>query len=344
MRTISYQDILRITAGFDGATLDDVAAVDAVLFRDFVSLALSTAWEMENWPELITDEDRWFRALWSSATTYAAPTSLGADEVFYSPADTYYQAIRASTNQVPATVSGSVVTENSAYWAECLGSYSQDDWASGAVYAVGDQVGNPDNGQSYQCHTAHTSGATFDTTKFGLLTPFERSISHVQTGETAIGEMLGVADRNRRIFTSTTEYPYILGDDETLVLESPNKVWITFSLRCPRLFGDVYLATAAYIGGSDQAYFNGDFYDCLTSAAAGESPAAAPAKWGLVKIPWIFRKYLAYEAYALYLGGPDGQSEKAPIFHAVAMSALSAEANKILHRQQQTPRTIILTR
>lgn len=59
-----------------------------------------------------------------------------------------------------------------------------------------------------------------------------------------------------------------------------------------------------------QCYFNGNFYQCVTDAAAGESPATAPDKWSLVQLPARWRWVLAKLTYANLLE-LDGQKDKA---------------------------------
>lgn len=63
-----------------------------------------------------------------------------------------------------------------------------------------------------------------------------------------------------------------------------------------------------------QAYFaidgvEGDFYDCIAAAAAGESPATNPEKWRRVDIPAAFEEYLIERAVAILQVG-EGQSDK----------------------------------
>jgi hypothetical protein len=143
LRTTSYQEILQVTVGHDGLPIGRLLAEDQARIRDFVSLALPVAWESENWPELMRMEQRWFRAFYSSATTYAA----GA-EVFFVATGKYYQSLHsANTGNDPAT--GSTLVENSAHWAECQPDYSADAWVTGTVYSVGDQVQNTADGRIY---------------------------------------------------------------------------------------------------------------------------------------------------------------------------------------------------
>lgn len=68
---------------------------------------------------------------------------------------------------------------------------------------------------------------------------------------------------------------------------------------------------------SNQCYFNGDFYQCVTATTAGESPTTAPAKWRKVKLPSKWRWVLAQLTYA-HLLRLDGQTDKANVERNVA--------------------------
>lgn len=346
MRTTSYQEILQVAVDHDGLSIGKLLTDDADRFRDFVSLALPIAWELENWPELLRMEERWFREFYAVGTTYGAPSASAAVEVFYPPAGKYYQSLHSgNTGNAPAT--GALFTENAAHWAECQTEYSGDDWVTLTAYAVGDQVRNPDDSRFYQCRTAHTSGATFDGTKFGIMTPFQRYVSYTQTSKTAIGEVVWVGNKNRRIFTSVVEYRPELTDLGIHFVDPIVKAWIEFSVRCPPLFGSVFSTTATYTAGQ-QVYFSdtatlGNFYNCITGTSAGESPVSAAAKWAVIELPYIFKTFCAQYAYSLFLIA-DGQHEKAAGLKAEALAALAREANKLWRRQHQVRRTRIHTR
>lgn len=317
--------------------------------RDLINEALANAWEMESWPELILTEERFFRDSYDAAATYAAPTATSAVEVWWPPANRYYQTLRAvPAGQVPATVTGSTVTENSAYWAECASSYSGNTWSTGAVFTVGKKTLNPSDGRYYQCHTAHTAGASFDDTKFGVLTAFDRYVAHEQTGKTALGEVVRAFDKNPRIFRSVTEYA---GDIDSVGIhfQAPIlKVWLQFSRRCPNLIGSpldvtqVITADTQYYWAGTQG--NGNFYTATADLVAGNTPDSAPGNFSVVEIPYMFGSFIALEAYASFLEGADGQMEKARAMHQRAEEALEGEASKVWRRQHQVPRVQISTR
>lgn len=61
---------------------------------------------------------------------------------------------------------------------------------------------------------------------------------------------------------------------------------------------------------SDQCYFNGNFYKCITPTTPGESPVTSPAKWTLVQVPAKWRWLLTHLTYSGLLES-DGQKDKA---------------------------------
>jgi hypothetical protein len=337
-----------VLSNLAGLPLAQLGQQDFETFREFVNLALPDAWEAENWPELILTQERYFRDAYDAATAYVAPTITSSVEVWYPAANRYYQTLRASTGQVPATVSGSVVTENSAYWAESTASYSGDTWLAGTVFTVGRKTLNPQDGRYYQCHTAHTAGGTFDASKFGVLTPFDRYVATAQTGKTVLGEVVRAYDRNPLIFTSTMEYAVQLDDLGAHFQGTFNKVWLQFSRRCPSLTGEPMDVSRAYAVGN-QVYWSsdttdGNFYNVVSAAAAGVTPDTTPASFSLVELPYIFQTFVTLKAFAYYLSGADGQMEKASAQHKRAEEALEGEMDKVWRRQHQVPRISVMTR
>lgn len=317
--------------------------------RAYVDRALQRIWEGEQWPDLCRAEERNYRLPWASGTTYSASTSTAPVEVWFAPSQKYYQSLVGSnSNNAPATQSGSTWTENSSKWAESKSDYSGANWAASTVYSVGTIVrrtsGSTADYLYYQCHTAHTSGATFDTTKFCVLTPFDQYVAFEQTGETAIGECFAVFDRNPRLSRGWREYAFQISENGIQVPEGPATVWLELRTRRSVLTGDAYSATATYAAG-DQVYYTasgvGDFYACVSATTAGESPVSAAAKWAIVEIPYIFKQYLVWSAYADLLAS-DGQVDKAQAAGQSADQYWQMEADKLYRQQSQTrPRHVV---
>lgn len=312
--------------------------------RGYLDRALQRLWEAEHWPDLVRLEARRYRDDWASGTTYSASTSTAAVEVFFPATQLYYQSLQGSnTNHAPATQSGTTWTENSAWWAQSRTSYSGNDWVTGTVYVAGNIVrrtsGTSADYRWYQCHTGHTAGASFDATKFCVLTEFDAYIGFTQTGQTAIGEVFNITAENPRVVRGLTEYKFWLSSNGVQLVSAPVEVWLEFRKRRPELTGDVWSSTATYTAGQ-QVYYTtsagvGNFYDCVTATSAGESPVSAAAKWSVVEIPYIFGAAMTWHAYADLLAA-DGQADKAMVARTSAEEYYSMEADKLYRQQRQT--------
>jgi len=67
----------------------------------------------------------------------------------------------------------------------------------------------------------------------------------------------------------------------------------------------------------NQAYFNGDFYQCVTATSAGESPTTTAAKWRKIKLLGKWRWVLSQLTYS-HLLRLDGQTDKANVERSIA--------------------------
>jgi hypothetical protein len=352
MRTVTYQSILDRIASYLGesAGLD---TDDAALAQVKLALFVRLGWEYYWWPELMAIERRTFRPGWNSGTAYNAPTATEPVEVFFPTVGVgpfqndngeYYQALQASTGQVPATLVSGAYVENGAYWARSESCHSADAWQAGAAYGVNNdgsglpyQVLNPADGRYYQCLAAHTSGGSFDATKWGILTPFIRSLDYEQAGETPLGEVRFIWDRNPETDGRTAkDLRKRLRSDHVQVLGLANVVWVEFRLR-PRIYaGPIRSDSAAYADG--QEVFDvatGDFWMANQTVNAGESPASTPAKWGRVEFPYFLAEYAAQSAYAALTDREQEQPENFAVEDGAGWPLLAAELDKVERQQGQ---------
>lgn len=335
MRTVDYSVIVAGTAALMGLQAGDLQSEDFALLRQFHDRRLQVAWEIHDWPDLMRLEQRYFRQFYSSATAYVA-----GDERFYLPTGKYYQALQSSTGQTPANADG---TPHYPYWAECATGYSGDLYAVGTAYTVGTIVRNPVNAYYYICIEDHTAGATLDTSFFARLTEFNRVIDYAQTGQTAIAEVFRMMDRSPNLTTRVSEVPFTISATGYQVHQAIASVWIEYRIRRSALIGATFDEEAVYASGQQALYTDEttgiyNFYNCLETTTAGESPESAPDKWQLVEIPYIFQQYLIQGAYADWLKA-DGQEEKSGANESMAASFLELEADK-LHRQQKQTRRL----
>jgi hypothetical protein len=353
MTLCHYSDILKIAAELAGLEYSvtvgasGLAADEERLLRTSLNTQLQMLWPRGKWPGLTRVEQRSFRAFWSSGTTYSAPTATAAVEVFDPASEEYYQSLRGSNLNNAPTVSGA---ENSAYWALCQASYAGADWADATAYAVGDKAVNPANLRVYQCHTAHTSSGSFDTAKFGLLTPFDPYISYTQSGETEIweqGEIL-LWDSNPRLSTRAQGIRSFLSENGVQALGTyPARPFVEFKIRVPNLWGEAYSATATY-AVNDQVQFETNtggvaflnFYKCLTATSAGESPTSASAKWSRVELPDVFKMYLGAKAAVAFLTGEN--DARLGVAEAAADEAEQSLCDLLYRVQGQVPRTQVI--
>jgi hypothetical protein len=235
---------------------------------------------------------------------------------------------------------------SSQFWSEASTTYSGDDWEDSHAYAIGDIVYYPPTLNFYQCHTAHTSSSSLtpDATgvdkRWGMLSPFLRTIDLDQTGQTAIGLVLAVFAVNPQVYQTAEQIDWELLPDGILV-RAGNYAWIKFLSRSAISIGDVWDPTATYAIG-ETVYFEAedatsDFYTAIAETEEGESPGTTPANWAKQEIPEFLGEYLGLGMYADWLT-MDGQHEKATNWEKLTQGALARELDKIQGLQGQIPR------
>ncbi len=345
MTTCHYSDILQLVAtlagldysyevGASGLAVDEERRI-----RASVNAHLAQLWPKGKWPGVARIEQRAFRATYASATAYTSGTF-----VYWPQEDGYYQAIRSTTGNDPTDANGVL---DSAHWALARPSFSGNDYSAATAYVAGDIVFYVVNGNFYQCHTASTGNAPTNASFFGLLVPFEPYVSFTQSGQTAIDDQAEIIlwTSNPRLTTKATVIDSMLTENGiTPTGVCPARPWVEFKLVCPVLRGELYDAADAYAVG-DQVQFaiaSGnvetiDFYDCTSTASAGDTPASDPDKWTRVEIPDYFKSYLAGKGALLFLLG-----DSDPRYASASQIANDAEQNltDTLYRvQKQLPRS-----
>lgn len=332
MQTVSYQQVLGLISQIATADGEPDVALEATL-NTFINFRVREAWRSFDWPDLCPVERRWFRPFWNSATTYAA-----GDEVFHPESGMYLQALKgANLNQLPATLVGGSYEVNGAWWSQSLACYeTTTQWASSVSYAVGDQVLYSGDQEVYQCHTAHTSSASFDSTKFGKLTAFVRYISPTQTGRSVIGELLEAYPKNPEVDPGVRPLKLSASYRGSIVADDGNpSCWIRFRKPVPTFSGAAYDAALTY--SADQRVFYGeDYYVALGTVAPGVTPPASP--WSKLEFPAVLWGTVSYFAYADWLKS-DGQHDKSRLFESMGVSARDSEIDNII-RQQNTHRRL----
>lgn len=333
MRTVTYQSLLDRLAGYLGEA-DGLNTEDAALANAKINFFARLGWEYFFHPDLTPIERRTFRPAYSAAENLVA-----GDERYFIAANAYYVALRDQSpgTQAPATLSGGDYATNLAWWADAEPDPTGDDWATGVEFILGQTTRNPDDGLIYQCHTAHTAGASFDATKFGEVTAFVRSIAYEQTDETPLGDVRYIWDRNPEANRCATRLGFRLRTDAVQVLGRVNVCWVEFRLRVPSWTGAVRSDTATYLSGV--TVFDaetGDFWTSNAAIAAAESPTTTPAKWDKIEFPYFLSEFVAQSAYAMLTNREEQLPENFNVQMAAGFPLLAAEIQKIERQQGQT--------
>lgn len=341
MRTVTFQSILAGAldlAGLDIADQSD-AALESCVRK--INRRVRKAWTFDRWPEICPVERRLYRSEYASGTEYLPPTALTASEVFFSASLKYYQALRDTTGNPPATLVGGVYMVNAAYWAESSGGYAGNDWVTGVDYPIGTIVRNPGDGRYYSCYIEHTSGGSIDLTKFGILTPFAPYIALAQPGQTLIGEVLSLNRQDPRVWrTNPGVIRHTLSAQGIVPLGAgfggyaplgfvgvsypsfglgvvPVALWVEFRLRPPVFTSVPWASGTAYVAGA-VTYLNGMDPtvaapgECYLSIQNGtnQNPASSPAYWTKIDFPQVLADF-TLRAAGSDLIRADGNAERA---------------------------------
>jgi hypothetical protein len=317
---------------------------DWVPIRGHIDLSIGEAWNSEWWQFLMRGEYRYFRLLWSAASSYDK-----GDEVYDAATQQYFQCLRDAVTGAGQSPTDSAGDERSDYWALCKPSYAGSNWSSASVaYAVGDIIYYPVDDLYYQCHTANTSSTTLTPDaaggdeRWGALAPFVRYVEFAQAGKTLIGDVMDVKDSNPRVTRRWKSIDKETLEDRVYVLDNVKRVWLDFRLRRPQLTGNFYDETEAYAVGA-QVYFTpstagavGNFYDCVATASAGDTPETDADKWDLVELPQAFEGFLIWSAYSKLLTSEDEPEERQRAI-SMAEGYLLLETDRKYRQAGETP-------
>lgn len=225
------------------------------MFRGFIARNLRRFWEMFPWPDLLTATQYFFADDYSASTAYA----LG-DVVYFVATQKYYQALRATTGNDPATASGTEYSTNTAYWAEAQSDYSsvsQGSWESSVTYSVGNIQLYVPTQRYYQLFQAASAGTVpTNSTYWGLLDPFIRQIDP-STASPEIGTIFNIWRNDPSVTTYQRKVNIARNSNGILVRESLPYVWVENRSVPPALATDP--STIPYI-----------FAESVALAAAGD--------------------------------------------------------------------------
>lgn len=349
MRTVSFLSILNsvgLRSGMDPTDSGTWTAAIQARITEFIQSWTEKCWEHDFWPELTVLEQRAYRNAWLSTQAYVASAAGAPVEVWFAPAQSYAQALQASTNVAPFVQVNGQWVPNQPHWELSSGSYSAVPWASGANYTSGTPgvpgtvVTSPIDDNSYECITTHTSGGAFDPSKFTILTTFERYVSLDQAGQTPIGEVQQVSRSNPR---TSPRFPGVLDFrvNNHGILPAPLagvQVWMLFRLRPPVFSSTPYAGGTSFDAGDvvlDPE--SGNCFLSLVNANEGNEPATSPAEWQVQNIPFVFAEAIKLGALAEFLRS-DGQNEKADDEEERADGKLSEAHDEVFASQGQFER------
>lgn len=303
MRTVPFQSVLHGTARLLGMNpTRDLGTERAATLTEYLNTVVKPAWQFDWFPEWTTCERRQFRQNYTSGEFLNA-----GDQRYHIASDAYYQALvlQLAATQAPATPQGGGWLENSAYWAELESCYDAALQEDGEDLAVGDQRKDVDSGITYQIHTAHTAvGTTVDTTKAGALTDFHRTIDFEQEGQTLIGTLKQVCQRDPRVYpTRPGRLNHRLTGSGLVIVDScvPNRVWLEFRLRPPQFTSELWVQPASGQGYdlNDLVYYNAGVFKSLKGD--NESPTENGEDWEYIGFPEILQQHCQLAAAALLL-------------------------------------------
>lgn len=346
----SYKSVLDLVLGWSGQLATQIDVAQRTQINNFIDQRVRNwGWVAEWWSYVTHTQGRRYRNTYSSVTAYTAPTATSASEVYFPATRSYYQALRATTGNAPATGTAGNYVVNAAYWATAGGPYNGPDWADATAYAVGAIVRDIVTGLFKQCFIAHTSSGSIDNTKFGILTTFDPYVARDQSWETLeIGDYLGMYLDDPKVYKGPRRVPYLVDalgahvqvgtaydgryfsdvwNGAGYAGNVPSDVWVRFREPCPIFRGAVFDAAAVYAVGAiiyyagTAAAFEGDYWECVTLTTAGEDPEDTPAKWSKILFPLWLQQPVARKVFADWLRG-GAQREDAKAEDAAADEAL----------------------
>jgi hypothetical protein len=291
----------------------DLTPNRAAAITEYINQRVIEGWRFDFFPEWTVVEARAYRKRFSLNEFIEAGM-----ERYFAADGNYYQALQnqVTATQAPATLVNGTYVENSAWWAKSVQSYQATDWAPDQVLAVGDKRRNPDDARVFQCTTAHTTGATFDATKFGELKGLDKYIAYEQEamadGRPArpIDAVKAVYRRDPRVFTNNPgrfsadgtngagAFKIGFGTSDNGVQvdwRAPAVVWMQFRLRPPQFTTEKWLTLKAY-DLADVVFYQGDCYRSLVGN--NTSTPDGSAQWELVAFPFVLASFVKRAAFA----------------------------------------------
>jgi hypothetical protein len=201
-------------------------------------------------------------------------------------------------------------------------------------------VRNLDDDRIYQCHTAHTTTGTFDATKFGILTPFKRSIATEQSWEAnAIDAVKRIYRQNPEVTPGAQEIEFDQIGDNYIISGDATVVYVRFRLRVPDTGwrATLYDPETTYAAdGLAYADDPGDIYFSIAGSNTGNAVTDS-SKWTRVDFPYVLRDAVATAIAAMWFKA-DGEADLATELLQEAQGLIALEFEKVERQQGQSGR------
>lgn len=224
MRTSLYSTVLQQSCELTGRVYPP-SVEEAGMFRTYIGLALTQAWEFYNWPEMREYSKEYFAAPYGSATNY----NIG-NFVYFTTEAKYYQRVGSSGSGVDPTTNGIL---NASTWAE-----AKNEWIdaltydNAATYIASNVVFYAPTELYYQC-ILDTNGGNVpgNAIYWSVLIPFYRTISLTHDNQGAvraneIGEVLSITHFDPRLLITDTNVNYSYTSAGIVVDDEIPYVWL----------------------------------------------------------------------------------------------------------------------
>jgi len=224
MRTSLYSSVLQQSCELTGRVYPP-SVEEAGMFRTYIGLALTQAWEFYNWPEMREYSKEYFAPPYGGGTNYNT-----GNFVYFTTEAKYYQRVGASGSGIDPATNGIL---NASTWAEAKNEWTNAlTYDNAAAYIVGDVVFYARAELYYQCILA-TSGGNVpgNAIYWSVLIPFYRTLSLTHDAEGAartneIGEVLSITHFDPRLLVTDTNVNYSYTSAGIVVDDEIPYVWL----------------------------------------------------------------------------------------------------------------------
>ena len=303
MRTSLYSTVLQQSCELTGRVYPP-SVEEAGMFRTYIGLALTQAWEFYNWPEMREYSKEYFAAPYGGSTFY----NIG-NFVYFTTEAKYYQCLVSGNPGIDPVVNGIL---NASKWAEAKNEWTNaSNYDNTATYVPGNLVFYPLTELYYQC-VVPTGGGNYpsNTIYWSVLIPFYRTLSltHDFQGvarSNEIGEVLSITHFDPRLLIEDTDINYSYTSAGIVVDDEVPYVWLKRTQSPP------------------------------LSSSLGVTVNST--------IPYRFSNFCSYFSAGRMLT-VDGKTEMGAELMNVALSVIAEEVNKTIRESPAPDRVIVYNR